>query len=305
MPLHLLFPLFSSVVFVLGMLWVKRAISAGASPWTSTFLSNFWLAGTWALLGVARGAVLPVEAWGEAALVGVAFVCGQLFSFLAFQHGDVSVATPVFGVKVIAVAAILALVSDEPIGGRIWVGALLATLGIGVIQAGGGRSGKEKLSAWRTTSTILLALASATSLSLFDVGLQLWGRRWGTAAFLPVTFIAAGLLSCGFLPWSDRPRRLRELGIVTPLVVGTLLIAVQAMSMSYSLGRFGDATRINIVYALRGLWAVGLPWLLARALATAEAKVGSKVMLLRLAGALLLTASVIIALWPTGASLSP
>lgn len=144
MPLHLLFPLFSSVVFVLGMLLGKRALAAGASPWTTTFVSNFWMAAAWAGMGVAHGELLPLAAWWQAALVGLSFVCGQMFSFLAFTHGD--------------------------------------------------------------------------------------------------------------------------------------------------------ATRINIVYATRGLWAVALTWFLARALQANEAHVPRRVMLLRLAGALLLTAAVVLSL---------
>lgn len=297
MPLHLLFPLFSSVVFVVGMLYGKRAISAGASPWTTTFYSNFWLALAWTVIGAVRGELLPWAAWGEAALIGLTFVLGQMFSFLAFQYGDVSVATPVFGVKVIMVAAMMAVVGDEPVSTRVWIGAALATIGVAVMQIGGRNASAGHVSLGRATATIVLALLSGFSLSVFDVGLQTWGKRWGTASFVPAALMCAGLFSFGFLPWSDRPRKLRTLGVLQPLLIGTLLIALQAMSMSYSLGRYGDATRINIVYALRGLWAVGLSWWLARALQTAEAHVAPRVMLLRLLGAILLTASVVIALW--------
>ena len=80
------------------------------------------------------------------------------------------------------------------------------------------------------------------------------------------------------------------------MVIGTLLMAVQAMSMSYSLSAFGDATRINIVYALRGLWAVILAWALARLFSGHEAQHSGRVMLMRLFGAGLLTASVVVAL---------
>lgn len=296
MPYHLLFPLASSIVFVFGMMFVKRAIVGGANPWTSTFLSNVWLALSWGLLGLFHAQGLTPEGWLQAAVVGLTFVAGQMFTFLAFQHGDVSVATPVFGVKVVIVAILLSLLADETVSAHVWTGALLATLGIGVIQAGARTAGTGALTRRRAALTILLALISAVCLSLFDIGLQTWGRRWGAANFLPVVFLFTGLFSCGLLPWIDRPKRLRVLGVVTPVLVGTVLMALQAMSMSYSLGRFGDATRINIIYALRGLWAVGLAWLLARAFGGAEARHSASVMLLRLGGALLLMLSIVVAL---------
>ncbi len=161
MPFHLLFPLFSSVVFVLGMVLGKRAISAGASPWTNTFLANVWLAVIWATIGVCRGEWLPAQAWWQAALVGLAFVGGQMFSFLAFQHGDVSVATPIFGTKVVIVALLLSVVGDEPVGTRVWIGAILASLGVAVMQRGSAaapsRSPDSPASGSRRSSTTFSA----------------------------------------------------------------------------------------------------------------------------------------------------
>jgi drug/metabolite transporter (DMT)-like permease len=297
LPSHLLFPLFSSVVFVIGMMFAKNAITRGANPWTSTFLANLCLALSWLIFGFVRNEWLPIAGWWQASLVGLTFVLGQMFTYLAFQYGDLSVATPIFGVKVLIVAAMIAVFADEPVPGRVWIGALLATAGIGFIQAGTrSQSSTSGLTPRKATLTILMALAAATALSLFDVGLQTWGKRWGAETFLPVMFVATGVLSCGFLPWVDRPAQLIKRKLLWPLIIGALLMAVQAMSMSWSLSAFGDATRINIVYALRGLWAVVLSWGLARLFGGHEAHHSRQVMLLRLVGAVLLTASVIVAL---------
>lgn len=296
MPLHLLFPLFSSVVFVLGMMFARQAISRGASSWSGTFLANLWLGLSWFAVELWQPGVLPLAGWWQAALVGLSFVLGQMFTYIAFRYGDVSVATPVFGVKVIIVAVMLACLADEQIPPRVWLGAMLATIGVGVIQAGARSAESPELTARRAVLTIIPALLAAVSLSLFDAGLQTWGRNWGAARFLPPMFITTGFWSCGFLPWVDRPARLRQLGVLRPLVIGTVLMAVQAMSMSWSLSRYGDATRINIVYALRGLWAVLLAWSLARLFGGAEAGYSRRIMLLRLAGALLLTGSVVVAI---------
>jgi steroid 5-alpha reductase family enzyme len=80
------------------------------------------------------------------------------------------------------------------------------------------------------------------------------------------------------------------------VIIGTALIALQAVSMSWSLAGWGDATRINIVYALRGLWSVLIAWSLARWFGTGEAGVPRPLMLRRLCGAALLTESVFLAL---------
>jgi drug/metabolite transporter (DMT)-like permease len=301
-PLHLLFPLFSSIVFVVGMIYAKNAIARGSSPWTGTFLANFWLAVSWGIFALITGRFLPVAVWWQAALVAASFVLGQVLTYLAYKHGDVSVATPIFGVKVIMVALMVSAWANEEIPGRVWIGAVLATVGVGFVQSGTrSPTATAQHDLRKTILTIVLALGAAVCMSLFDVGLQAWVFRQPNPAvlatkFLPTVFVATGLFSCAVLPWADRPSRLASLGTTKPIVIGTLLMAANALSMSWSLSAYGDATRINIVYALRGLWAVALAWALARFFGGQESHHSARVMLLRLFGAALLTASVLVAL---------
>ena len=294
--LHLLFPLFSSLVFVVGALCAKRAALRGTSPYTSTALSNLCLALFWAILGLVRSGGLAPSAWPAAAVIAFTFVAGQLCTYLAFQHGDVSVATPIFGVKIVIVAVISSLVAEKRIEPRIWVAAVLGAIGVGVVQASGNTHGHGRSSAGRAALTVVLALSAATFLSLFDVGLQKYGRLYGAERLLVTMFVFTGLLSLGFLPWVDKVSRIRQIGAGRPLVLAALLMATQAVSISYSLGQFGDATRINIVYALRGFWSVLLAWALSRLAASPDMSHSNRTMLLRLAGAVLLMISVVIAI---------
>jgi drug/metabolite transporter (DMT)-like permease len=292
-PFHLLFPLGASILFVLGMMLAKQAIQRGASPWTGTFYGNLWLALAWGAVAVARGEVIPTEAWWHAGIVGLLFVLGQLFTYLAYQFGDVSVATPVFGVKVLMVAALTATLANTPVSNMIWLAGAMASAGVVLIQWSPGSTSLERR---RQIITILLAMSAAFSLSLFDVGLQKWAGAWNSYAFLPVMFGTAGIASLVFFPKVDSARRLRETKSTWWMLAGTFLMATQATGMCFSLAEFGDAPRINIVYALRGLWGVILAWLFARQLGTSEASVGRPAMIRRLFGAMLLTAAVLLAM---------
>ncbi|MEZ6063024.1 MAG: hypothetical protein R3C19_21985 [Planctomycetaceae bacterium] len=291
MPYHLLLPLFSSVVFVLGMMLAKRGIAQGASPWTATFFGNVWLAAMWIAVAGFRQAIVPMEFWGQAAGVGLLFLLGQVFTYLAFQLGDVSVATPVLGSKVLIVAALTAALTGQPVRPQVWLAAALAAVGIAMIQ----QSDRSQRADHRWL-TIGLALLAALSLSLFDICLQVWGPSWTSTEFLPVAFGFTALFSCVLLSKVDSVKCLREQKAAGLILTGTLLMAVQAMSMSFALGTFGDAIRVNIVYALRGLWGVLLAWLLARWTLGGERQLGTRVMLTRLLAAGLLTAAVIIAI---------
>jgi drug/metabolite transporter (DMT)-like permease len=290
-PYHLLFPLFSSVVFVLGMMLAKQAIERGASPWTATFLGNIWIAIAWGAVAVIRQQVAPIETWPSAAVVGLLFVLGQLFTYLAFQKGDVSVAAPVMGIKVLLVAVLRSSMTGDAIPGRVWIAAALATVGIVLVQGSGGVN--RSASRWRT---ILLAGLAALSLSLFDVLLQSWGTNQDCPSFLSLVFVSTAILSLGFLPWCDRPKKLVRIRAMKWMLAGTLLMGLQAMSMTFVLSTFGDAVRVNIVYALRGMWGVVLAWLLARWIGGNEGGLGRRVMLPRLLGAVLLTTAVVVAI---------
>jgi drug/metabolite transporter (DMT)-like permease len=199
-PLHLLFPLFSSIVFVVGMIYAKNAIARGSSPWTGTFLANFWLALSWGVFALITGRFLPVAVWWQAALVAGSFVLGQVLTYLAYKHGDVSVATPIFGVKVIMVALMVSAWANEEIPGRVWIGAVLATVGVGFVQSGTRvPTASAQHNPQKTILTIVLALGAAICMSLFDVGLQAWVFRQPNPAvlatkFLPTVFVATGLL---------------------------------------------------------------------------------------------------------------
>jgi hypothetical protein len=71
-----------------------------------------------------------------------------------------------------------------------------------------------------------------------------------------------------------------------------VLLALQAGSMAYALGVFGDATAVNIVYAARGLWSVIAVWLVGHWFANEEQKLKPEVLRLRLAGAVLMLAAI-------------
>ncbi|SFI87478.1 EamA family transporter [Planctomicrobium piriforme] len=293
---HLLLPLLASLLFVVGALFGKASSVRGASPYTNTFAANFCLALFWTAFGFARSGFLPPAAWAPAAAIACAFVVGQLCTYLAFQNGDVSLATPIFGVKIILVAVLVSLLAEEAIPTRIWIAAILASIGVAVVQMNPGQSKLANFSARRTALTVVLALLAATSYSLFDVGLQYCGRKYGGEAFLATMFVWMGLISCGLLPWTDSLTRLRQIKAVTPLLMTALLIAGQAVLICYALGQYGDATRVNIIYALRGLWSVLLAWILNRMAVNPEGRHSARTMLFRLTGAAILLACVIISM---------
>jgi hypothetical protein len=66
--------------------------------------------------------------------------------------------------------------------------------------------------------------------------------------------------------------------------------------MTYTLAEFGDASRVNIVYSLRGFWGVSITWLLLVRFPSAGPRPSRRVMVMRLLGAVLILVSVVLAI---------
>lgn len=303
LPLHLLLPLAASLVFVFGLMLIKKANSFHINPWTVTFCANMIAALLFqsylifgsdtpesanSLISADDPASLLMWAW-QPGLIGVTFILGQVFTFSAISRGDVSVATPVFSVKVLLVAVLLTVVAGEKLSPIIWAAAALATAGIALVQFVG------KSEHQRIGFTVLFALSAATSFSTHDVLVQRWSPDWPGSRFLPIFFVIVAVLSLGLLPLIQNPLRMKRPAQLV-LLAGACCIAVQAMCIISSLSLFGDAARVNIVYALRGLWGVLLAFLLAKQFGSHEANVTRKVMIMRIIGATLLTLAVILAI---------
>lgn len=287
--MHLLLPLLASVLFVCGLILIKRAGAAGAGTATTLFVTNEFSAAIFSLLWIFGGEGQPWTLLWQPAVIAVLYISGLVFTFLAIERGDVSIATPVFGVKVLLVALLLTAAGGQRLPIEVWYAAVLATAGIALIQWTG--RGQPR----RVVLTICLAFAAAASYATFDVLVQRWAPAWGTGRFLPIVYWIVGLLSLGMLPWVDWSK-VTERRVWPMLVPGALLIALQAVCIVVTLSAFGDAARVNVVYALRGLWSVALAWITASIWGGAEAGLGRSAMVTRLAGAGLLTVAVALAI---------
>ena len=235
------------------------------------------------------GTMQPAALFWQPAIVGGLFLAGQLLTFLAVARGDVSIAVPVLGVKVLMVPAASRFIVNEEPSSRIWIAAGVAVVGIAFVQTGDAAIHRS-----RVLVSVGYALLAALSMTLFDLLIQRWAPNWGAGYFLPIAFATAALFSLGFISLADRPADLRQLGVFPLLAAGALCMSLQAVGMTVTLGVFGDATRVNIVYSLRGLWAVLLTWLLARQVNASGAGPSHRTMIMRLIGAALIGVAVVI-----------
>ena len=101
--LELLFPLTSAVLYVIGAMLFRRAAYFGVGFWRTTFVANVICAVAFVPLWQ-LGGTFHVRLLWQPALAALLFVVGSILNFISLDRGDVSLATPVLGIKIVLVA---------------------------------------------------------------------------------------------------------------------------------------------------------------------------------------------------------
>ena len=290
----LLLPLGAGLGYACAAVAIKRALGAGASGVWINLVCNSMMALLFQLLWLLPGSRVSPGMLLPAAMCGILFFLGQVFTFKAFETGDVSVATPLLGSKVLLVALFSFLLIGKSLPHSIWVASLMASLGIALISYSPAGNHARLLEA------VAWSLGAAAVFALTDVFVQRWVPVVGYSRFAPIMFGSLGLFSLVYVPRlkrsisaiSNSPGLLVE-GVsfsASPwLLGGAVLLALQALAMYSAIGLFGSATMTNIIYGSRCLWSVLLVWVLGP-IAGDSSPNGRRfgVMTRRLLGALLL-----------------
>ncbi len=301
-----LLPLASGAGYVAAVLLIKRASVHGVGLWRTAFVSNIAMGLCFAPLWLLGGRDLAWTALWQPAVGGALFLGGQVFTFMAMA-GDVSLATPVLGLKILFVAAASSLLVAEPVRPAWWIAAALGTVAIALLQsspraspaapalAGGGAASASSTAPGRQhpRRTIVCAALAAACFAISDVLVQRFAPAWGAGRYLPCMFGFLLLFSFALIPFFSAPLRAVPRAAWSWLAPGSVLLALQAAGVAYTLGAYGRATATNILYSTRGLWSVLAIGLLGAWLGIdGERKLPGAVFRRRLAGAGLMLAAI-------------
>jgi len=283
-------PLACAIIYTLAALALQAASMRGLGPWRITFVSNLVM-GLLFLPLLALGGRFA-DGWHPAqpALTGLLFFGGQICTFLALHRGDASVATPVLGSKVLFVTLFTAALGVQEIPGRWWSGAALCTAALVLLGMAPPRHRE------RTVAAAGFALAAAAFFALTDVLVQRWVPLWGPGRFIPAMFGTVALLSPILIPRFRGPLRTAGIPGAAWLALGSVLLAAQALGMALTLGLFGSAPLVNILYSTRGIWTILVIVAAGAWFGNQEHRLGGRLLGIRALGALLLLAAVAVAI---------
>lgn len=285
-PYHSI-PMMTGLLYTIGALCIKRATTNGIGPWRTTFVSNLvlFLAATplWFL-----GDPLPdfSQLWMPVC-VGVFFFLGQLLSCLAIHKGDVSLFTPLMGMKTIFIAFTVWIGLGEDLRLSVWVGAIMSAVAVLVMRSGG------QVDRSRVALTISLGLACSLSFAFADSGMQAFGGAIGFHKLAVLSVTVVMLLSFALLPLFSGSVREISGRSWSWLLLGAGTLALQAGMMAYVLTVHGKATVVNVIYSSRGIWSVVLVWAVGHWFSNQEQGLGKGVLGRRLLGATLLLLAIV------------
>lgn len=276
-------------MYALGALAFKRSSELGVGLWRTTFVANLIVALLFSALWLLGGPEVNRDLLWQPGLIALCMFGGQLAQFLALEKGDVSIAVPVFGLKVILVAMLTPFLTGEHIEPKLWAACVLSVLGITLLNRRGG--GGNRRGVW---ITLAAGGFGAVCFAVFDVLVQKWGPQWGAGRLLPLVFWINGLLSFGLVfrfsaPLSSVPRAGWPW-----LVGGSVLLGLQSILFVSTVAIYGQAASANVVYSARGLLSVVLVWMIGHWFRNTERHLGSKVLRWRMAGAVLMMSAIVL-----------
>ena len=286
--LYLLIPLGSAIIYSFSAILIKQAILGGIGPWRLTFMGNVFSALFICPLIFLTDDLPTREIFLYAAPCGALFVLGMVLTTYSLVRGDVSVATPILGTKVVLVAFFTLVIIGQNPSFLIWIAAILTTLGIALMHLQFGPKDKHLM------STVILSILTAISFAALDVLIQKYSRQFGGLVFVSCTFASMFLFSLLLIPLFSK-----SFLDITPITrrsfyLGSVLMGFQALGMALAIGLFGQATSVNVVYSSRGIWAVLIVWALGHLFQNEEKRAGTKTMMARLIGATLIVIAIVL-----------
>lgn len=232
-------------LYAAGSLQIKRSLNEGATKRRAIAVTNIAMA-LWALplFFVSRGD-FALTAWLTAIGAGVALFVGRILSVTALEVGDLSIVGPLLGMKTLLVAVFSFATSQKELTPWLWGAAILATIGVILIQKGPRKFSKNR---WRAAC---YAAGASIFFAACDIMVVEARGQLGIGWLSPTLFITVALL----VPLLGRhpapPTEAKK-----PLYLGSIIMGFQTTAVILLIGLTGQAVLINIVYASRALWTV-------------------------------------------------
>jgi uncharacterized membrane protein len=232
-------------LYAAGSLQIKRSLNEGATKRRAIAVTNIAMA-LWALplFFISRGE-FELTAWLTAVGAGVALFLGRILSVKSLELGDLSIVGPLLGMKTLLVAVFCFVTGQQELPLWLWIAAILATLGVAMIQRGPRKFTKNRRKA------AYYAFGASVLFATCDILVVEARGQLGIGWLSPTLFMTVALL-VPFLGKHPSPPKSAQ----KPMYLGSAIMGFQTSLVILLIGLTGQAVLINIVYSSRAIWTV-------------------------------------------------
>ena len=280
-------PLAAAVLFGGAAILMKRTGQWRIDIWRISFVSNLATALAFQLFLFEIDGLPELHLFWQPAVVAVLFIVGQVCTLISLTEGEISVAAPALGLKIVFVPIFLSILQIAVLPGNMWLACALATLAVGLLNYT-----NQSEHRGRVLFSFLFAAAGAAAYAMFDICVQQWVPAWKHGGFLPVMFAMSTLMSITFFRLF-KSRLLAIPAAAWPYLGGSaVLFALQSLGIVCAIAWWRNAAAANVLYSTRGLWSLLFLWFLGNRLGIQESGLSPRVFAIRLLGAALLMVAI-------------
>lgn len=291
MELFHIYAALAALGYAIAAVFSKHALSKGAGILRLSFVMNFVFLLVFTVLLAQHEGSVPWKEVHLPVLTGLLFFIGQLFTLAAIRIGDVSLQTPVMGTKAVFAVLLAVICGTEAVGIPMALAAVVAMLGVACLGFSG--NGAE-----RVGISITLAALSSLFFAGSDTMVGFYAGSFGLPLFLFIAILVNALLSFVLIPFFNGPLRAIPSQAWPWVLAASGLMALQALLLNYTLGRYQHVAEVNVLYSTRGLWSVLIGAAAIRILRQKKVEGHNRMYSFRLSGALLMCAAIAILFYP-------
>ncbi len=254
------FPFLAALLYSLSVLLAKFASNVGRmAPTSVLFLNNLaiWLVYLPFMFSPSFRA--DWDAVWKSLAIGVFFSTGNYATFLCAYKGELSLMTPVMGVKILFVLLFSRLLIGGELPGEIFASGVICCVAVFLLGASPGAGGND---AGKVKATYALAMCACASYAVVDVLFQKFSDAENPMVLLCISNFVPLLSSLPFLRRFARDLRGMEARPIVAGCLSALLMAGEATSLVVAITGGVGAALCNIFYNTRSLFSIALVFVL-------------------------------------------
>ncbi len=287
-----LYPIFAALCYTLGVIIIKYSSQNNALSGSSLLVMNNLVSGLVFIPQIFFANALPeLNIVWQPLLAGAFCAVGNIATFFCAERGEVSLMTPIMGVKILFVLMFSALLLRTHLPLSIIIAGALCCISVFIMSWTKQNGEKSKL-----IFTIFLALLASTAYAICDVILQKTAHNFDTPAMLSIMTLPIFLSIIPFIPKFFKEAYSTSKNAISLGVLSAIFLVGESYLMFISITGKVGAALCNILFNTRGVIAIILVYILGKQFAKIK-ELNKSQAIRRIVGAGLILISIFIALY--------